>query len=146
MGSAISLKEQFLFVSNQRLDTLLNFALQVSGETVQSDEEHGWVEKLRQFEEESWPGIKFDLDERFPTVEEKKFWARVFDDVARRIFLRQLGNHEITYWQSSAIGDAYIIARMLIRAVQEIELAWHPNTENTREIEADNIGRTNIRV
>jgi len=140
------LKEQFLFVSNQRLDTLLNFALQVSGETVQSDEEHGWVEKLRQFEEESWPGIKFDLDERFPTVEEKKFWARVFDDVARRIFLRQLGNHEITYWQSSAIGDAYIIARMLIRAVQEIELAWHPNTENTREIEADNIGRTNIRV
>ena len=142
----ISLKDQFLWVSNQRLDTLLNFALQVSGETVQSDEEHGWVEKLRQFEEESWPGIKFDLDERFPTVEEKKFWARVFDDVARRIFLRQLGNHEITYWQSSAIGDAYIIARILTRAVQEVELAWHPKTENTREAEANPAGRINIRV
>jgi hypothetical protein len=51
----------------------------------------------------------------------------------------------INYCQSSAIGDAYIIARMLKRAVQEVELGWHPNTENIREADA-HFGRINIRV
>jgi hypothetical protein len=135
-----------LWVSNQRLSSLIAFALQVAQETACKDEERGYVERLRRFEEEAWPGIGFDLDERFPLVEEKKFWARVFHDVARRIFLRQLGNHESTFWQSSAIGDAYVTARMLTRAVQEIENAWHPETENTREGEADYSGRLNIRL
>jgi hypothetical protein len=133
-------------VSNQRLSTLIAFALQVGGESARTDEERGWVEKLRQFEEQAWPGIGFDLDERFPTVEEKKFWARVFHDVARRIFLRQLGNHEVTFWQSSAIGDAYVTARMLTRAVQEVENAWHPDTENSREADTHYAGRINVRV
>jgi hypothetical protein len=93
-----------------------------------------------------WPGIGFDLDARYPTIEEKKFWARVFHDVARRIFLRQLGNHEVTHWQSSAIGDAYVTARMLTRAVQEIEQAWHPETENARDADALNLGRINVRM
>jgi hypothetical protein len=145
MGGMISLKDQFLWVSNQRLSTLLDFALQVSEEAVRSDEERGWFERLRQFESESWPGIDFDLDEQFPTVEEKKFWAPVFHNVARRIFLRQLGNQEITFWQSSAIGDAYIIARMLTRAVQEVELGWASESENSREA-AEFYGRINIRV
>jgi hypothetical protein len=51
----------------------------------------------------------------------------------------------ITYWQSSAIGDAYIIVWMLKRAVQCIEPGWHPNTENIREADA-HFGRINIRV
>jgi len=101
--SDISLKDQFLWVSNQRLGTLIAFALQVGGELAHSDAERGWVNKLRTFENEAWPGIVFELDER--------------------IFIRQLGNHEVTFWQSSAIGDAYVTARMLTRAVQEIELA-----------------------
>jgi hypothetical protein len=146
VASDISHKDQFLWVSNQHLSTLIAFALQVGGETAGSDAERGWVEKLRQFEEQAWPGIGFDLDERFPTPEEKKFWARVFHDVARRIFLRQLGNHEVIFWQSSAIGDAYVTARMLTRAVQEVENAWHPETENTREGDAHHSGRINIRV
>jgi hypothetical protein len=145
VSSSISLKEQFLDVSNQRLSTLIAFALQLGGETARLDAEREWVEKLRQFEEEAWPGIGFDLDKRFPSVEEKKFWARVFDDVARRIFLRQLGNHDVTFWQSSAIGDAYVISRMLTRAVQEVELAWHPGTENTEE-GAVYRGRINVRM
>jgi hypothetical protein len=133
-------------VSNERLSSLIAFALQVGGETARSDEERGWVDQLRQFEDQSWPGIGFDLDERFPTVHQKKFWARVYHDVARRIFLRQLGNHEVTCWQSSAIGDAYVIARMLTRAVQEVENAWHPDTENSREGDEHQTGRFNIRV
>lgn len=146
MASDISLKDQFLWVSNQRLSTLIAFALQVGGEAARADTERGWVEKLRQFEEQAWPGIGLDLEERFPSVEEKKFWAQVFHDVAHRIFLRQVGNHDVTFWQSSAIGDAYVTARMLTRAVQEVENAWHPDTESTREGNAHNSGRINIRV
>ncbi len=146
MASDISLKDQFLWVSNQRLSSLIAFALQVSGETARTDAEQGWVEKLRQFEQQAWPGIGFDLDERFPSLEEKKFWARVYHDVARRIFLRQLGNHEVTFWQSSAIWDAYVTARMLTRAVQEVENAWHPDTENNREGDGPSHGRVNIRA
>jgi hypothetical protein len=146
LASDISLKNQFLWVSNSRLFNQIDFALQVGGEAARTDAERDSVEKLRQFQQYAWPGIGFDLDERFPTVDEKKFWSRVFHDVARRIFLRQLGNHEVTFWQSSAIGDAYVTARMLTRAVQEIENAWHPDTENGREDEAYHAGRINIRV
>jgi hypothetical protein len=41
----------------------------------------------------------------------------VFRDVSRRIFLGQLASHEVTFWQSRAIGNACVIARMLTRAV-----------------------------
>jgi hypothetical protein len=146
VASDISWKDQFLWVANRRLTGLMAFALQVGGEAARSDSERGWVGNLRRFDEQAWPGIGFDLDERFPNVEEKKFWARVFHDVARRIFLRQLGNQEVTFWQSSAIGDAYVIARMLTRAVQEVENAWHPDTENRREGEEYESGRINVQL
>jgi hypothetical protein len=146
VSSDISLKDQFLWVSDQRLDTLIAFALQVGGETARSEAERQWVEKLRRFDEQAFPGISFDLDQRFPDIEEKKFWARVYHDIARRIFLRQIGNHAETFWQSSAIGDAYITARMPTRAVQEVELAWHPATQNLAEADTSHSGQINIRV
>jgi hypothetical protein len=148
LASDISLEDQFLWVSNERLSTLIAFALKVGGETAQSDEELRSVENLRQFDEQAWPGISFDLEDRFPTIAEKKFWARVFHDLAHRIFLRQLGNQEVTSWQASAIGDAYVVSRMLARAVQEAEPIWHPDRESTREGEGDgdSSGRINIYV
>ena len=136
MSSEISYKGQSVWVSNRRLSTLTTFALQVGGESAQSDVEREWVNKLRKFDEQAWPGIDFDLEERFPSLEEKKFWARIYQDIARRIFLRQLGNQEVTFWQSSAIGDAYAIARMLTRAVQEVDRAWHATSENHQEGDA----------
>jgi hypothetical protein len=146
LASDITLKDQYLWVSNRRLSALLAFAIQVGAEASATEAERGWVEKLRTFEDQAWPGLGLDLEAQFPTVEEKKYWARVFHDVARRIFLRQLGNHEVTYWQSSAIGDAYVTARLLTRAVQEVEHAWHPSTENTREADAPDAGQINIRL
>jgi len=146
VASEISWQDQFLWVANKRLSALLAFALKVGGESAQSQLEGGWVESLRRFDAEAWPGIGFDLDERFPSVEEKKFWARVFHDVARRIFLRQLGNQDVSSWQSSSIGDAYVAARMLTRAVQEVESAWHPDTENLREGGGCETGQINVRL
>jgi hypothetical protein len=70
----------------------------------------------------------------------------VYQNVAQSIFLHQLGNHEVTNWQASAIRDAYVIARMLMRAVQAVEAAWHPDKENYREDGGEHAGRINIRV
>lgn len=136
MGSDIVLKDQFFGVSNRRFNTLVLFALDVSEALANTDERREWRAKLDRFYDESWPGIIFDLDEQFPTVPEKKFWARVYRDVAQRIFLREIGIHDRLTWQSSAIGDAYIISRMLTRAVQLQELGWHP--------EDDDEGRINV--
>jgi hypothetical protein len=146
LSSCISVKDQFLWVSNQRLSSLITFALQVGEEMARAAEERSWVEKLRQFAGQAWPGIDFDLEERFPNVEEKKFWTRVYHNVDQGIFLHQLGNHEVTNWQASAIGDAYVIARMLTRAVQEVETAWHPDKEHCREDDGDDARQINIRV
>lgn len=147
MASQIHLGEQFLFVSNYRLSSLIEFALDVGTKAAATEYERECVEQLRQFSEQAWLGINFDLNRRFQTIDEKRFWAGVFRDVARRIFLRQLGNnHVISFWQSSAIGDSYIIARMLTRAVQEIENGWHPRTDDSKEAEAFFSGPIHIRV
>jgi hypothetical protein len=147
VSSEISLKDQYIWVSNQRFSTLLAFAVEVGGEQARTDEERRAVERLRRFaDEEARPGTSFDLDERFPEVAEKKFWAGIFHDIGRRIFLRQIGHHDVTFWQSSAIGDAYVIARLLTRAVHDVEVGWHPDTENAREASAHDSGRINVRL
>ena len=146
VSSEISLKDQSLWVSNVRLGALLVFAREVAAKMARSDQEREWVKSLRQFEEEAWPGIDFDLEARFPSLEEKKFWARVYDEVANRIFLRQIGNQAVTSWQSSAIGDAYVIARMLTRAIQETERGWHPVADNPAKEEPYNSGPINVRL
>lgn len=118
MSINIELRDQFISVSNQRFNTLLSFVLDVAGSTSATAEEREYLCRLtRWYEQEHFPGCIFDMDELFPTPEEKRFWARCFQDVARRMFLRELGNHGIDDWQPSAIGDAYITSRVLMSAV-----------------------------
>ena len=132
MASDISIGEQYLWVANRRLSSLVAFALEVARDDATTEQEKEYVAKLKRWDEkEHWPGCGFDLHERFPTVDEKKFWSRCFFNVARRIFRRELGNQDIHFWQCGAIGDAYVTARMLTSAVQkETETSWHPDTED----------------
>jgi len=95
--------------------------------------------------ESAWPGISFDLAACFPTTGERKWWARVFHVVARRIFLRTLGNQDDQTWQPSMIGDAYVVARMLTHAAQLTEGAWHPSTQDPHETDAYVNGLIRIR-
>ncbi|KYF73011.1 hypothetical protein BE15_47205 [Sorangium cellulosum] len=133
MSSCISIGEQFIHVSNARLCTIVAFAIEVGSETASTESERASLATLRSFEANLWPGVDLDLDEVFPSLDEKKFWARVFFTVGHRIFLHRLGNHDVTSWQASTIGDTYVMARMLARAVQEIELGWYPETEAADE-------------
>jgi hypothetical protein len=135
MASDISIDEQYLWVANRRLSSLITFVLEVAADAVNTAQEKDYVAKLKLWDEtEHWPGCGFDLHERFPTVDEKKFWSRCFFNVARRIFRREIGNQDVLFWQCGAIGDAYITARMLTSAVQkETKTSWHPDTEDTAE-------------
>jgi hypothetical protein len=146
VSCCISLKDQFLWVSNQRFSTLLDFALQIGSEKALSDFERSWVTKLTEFQANAWPGIDFDLGKEFAEIDEKKFWAVVFHDVARRIFLRHLGNHEVTFWQCSTISNAHVIARLLTGAIFEVESGWRPNTEDAQEGESFYSDPTNLRI
>jgi hypothetical protein len=63
---------------------------------------------------------EIDVEKSFASREERKFWARVFFDLAYLIFLREIGNQEVTFRQYSAVGDAYLLGRMITRSVQEL--------------------------
>lgn len=141
MASDITLDDACLGVANRRL-----FGLLVGAESADTDTARGWVTKLRESNENAWPGIGLDLAEQFPTAEEKWFWASLYGEVADRIFLRPLGNQEVVTWQSSCIGDAYVIARLLTRSAQHAGPggAWHPDTPDPSE--THHVGRVDLRL
>lgn len=136
MSSAICYKDQFCYVSNKRFDALVSFAIEVGENEAKNDEEVGYVETLKyKRNNEFWNGYDLYIEKDFSATNERKFWARCLFNVAHLIFNRKFGNNDISFWQASAIGDAYIFARMLTRSVQEEELGWHPET--IASIEAD---------
>lgn len=147
MATDISIGEQYLWVANRRLSSLVAFVLEVGVLTATNAEEQGYVAKLKNWDKtEHYPGCGFDLNERFPNVDEKKFWSRCFFNVARGIFLREIGQQDVQFWQSAAIGDAYIIARMLTSAIQkETRTSWYPDTDDNADAQ-EHYDRINIQT
>ena len=135
MASAISFQDQFFYVSNQRFRSLIEFGLEVGQRTAEIDTERSYVSALTERSDAFYPGYDFAIQREFPSRDERKFWARVFFDLAHLIFRREIGSHDVTFWQYSAVGDAYLLGRMITRSVQEEEQAWHPKT--MASIEAD---------
>lgn len=123
MSTDISYKGESFWVSNQRLSTLIAFAIELGDGLAVSSEEKAFVQRLRDAKQsgELFPGCSFDLHERFPTVAAKRFWSHVFREVSQGVFLRRVGNHEIDTWQAAAICDSQLIARMLTNAVRAAE-------------------------
>jgi hypothetical protein len=145
VSSDISIDDQFLWVSNMRLFGLVELACEVGRHLANGEEETAYVARLSEFAEGAFPGISFDLAASFPTTSEKKWWAHVFHVVARRVFLRTLGNQDDQTWQPSMIGDAYVVARMLTHAVQVTERGWYPSKADPNEIDAYTNGPLRIR-
>ena len=138
MASDIAIGDQYFWVSNRRLRMLVEFVVEIARDLDRSPIEDEYIERLANWvENEYWSGQTFDLAERFPTVEEKKFWAKCFFNLARRIFLSEIGNLEADFWQTGAIGEAYLTARMLCFAVREqTGDSWYPETENEKSKQA----------
>ena len=138
MASDIAIGDQYLWVSNQRLRTLVEFVVEVARGLERSTEEDDYVDRLNNWiEHEYWSGLTFDLAERFPTVDEKKFWAKCFFDLGRKIFFREIGNLDADFWQAGAIGESYMTARMLCFAIREqTGDTWYPETEDRKSSQA----------
>jgi len=144
MASAIKYHDQFFYVSNQRFSSLIEFGLEVAEKAAETDAERSYVSKLRERFAGFYPGYDLAIEREFPSRDERKFWARVFFDLAHLIFRREVGNHEVTFWQYSAVSDAYLLGRMITRSVQEEELGWHPKT--MASIEADAFHQKGVNV
>jgi hypothetical protein len=146
MSSAIKYHDQFFYVSNQRFSALIEFGLDVGTRITETEIERTYVSKLRARSADFYPGYDFAIESEFPNRDERKFWARVFFDLAYLIFRREIGTHEATFWQYSAVGDAYLIGRMITRSVQEDELGWHPKTMASIDADAFQQKGVNVRL
>lgn len=135
MASCISYLDQFFYISNQRFCSLIEFGLEVGQKSAETDVEESYVTGLRVRSGAFYSGYDLAIEREFPSRDERKFWARVFFDLAHLIFRREIGNQDVAFWQYSAVGDAYLLGRMITRSVQEEELAWHPKT--LASVEAD---------
>ena len=144
MASCISYNDQFFYVSNQRFHSLIKFGLDVGQKSAETDIERFYVSGLRERSDAFYPGYDLAIEQEFPTRDERKFWARVFFDLAHLIFRREIGNQDTTFWQYSAVGDAYLLGRMITRSVQEEEQAWHPKT--LASVEADAFYKKGVNV
>ena len=146
MASAISFKDQFFYVSNQRFHSLIEFGMEVGEKTATTDEDKSFVSDLRKRSDAFYPGYDFAIEREFPSLIESKFWARVFFELAHLIFRREIGNQEDTFWQYSAVGDAYLFGRVITRSVQEEEQAWLPTTMASIETDAFHKKGVNLRL
>jgi hypothetical protein len=124
MASAFRYHDQFFYVSNRMFFRLIELGLDVG----HTDEEKAYVSGLRERNASFYPGYDLVIEREFQSREERKFWALVFFDLAYLIFRREIGQHDVTFWQYSTVGDAYLLARMITRSVQEEKAAWHPKT------------------
>lgn len=130
MSSRVSYQDQFLWMSNREFDSMMDFLLEVGTESAVAPDERAMVARLSEARSGFFSGYGFDLEKEFPTVEERKFWARCFHNLARAIFLRKVGNQEADCWQSAAIANAHFMARFLTQAVGEVEPRWCPVTDD----------------
>jgi hypothetical protein len=134
VASDIYWNDQHVWVSNVVLNRLLDYAEEVGRAKAKDDQERAIVEKLTAWRViKYFPGINFDLNEVFPTDAEKMLWACWFQDIARHVFLRRLGTHELTFWQSETIAVAYMTGRWLTDAVRQANREWYPETEDSLE-------------
>lgn len=146
MASCISYQDQFFYVSNQRFHSLIEFGLEVGQRSAETDVERSHVAGLRERSTAFYPGYDLAIEQEFPTRDDRKFWARVFFDLAHLIFTREIGNQDVAFWQYSAVGDAYLLGRMITRSVQEEEQAWYPKTLASVEADAFYQKGVNVRL
>ncbi|MCE5229890.1 hypothetical protein LLG95_09875 [bacterium] len=105
----------------------LDWAIEVAEKTARNDRERNYtVEFKKRYEETYFPGKDFHVEEEIPSIDERKFWARVFFDTMLAIYNRELGNATNTCWQTTAIGIIYIVARMITQSVRDVEPHWRP--------------------
>ena len=104
MASAFKYHDQFFYVSNRTFFRLIDFTLEVGSRIAETDLERSFVSGLRKRSEAFYPGYDLAIERDFPTRDERKFWARVFFDLAYLIFRREIGMSAVTQTDPSRVG------------------------------------------
>ncbi len=114
MAVRVSRGDQYLFVSNARMGSLVGLGLEVAEQLMETAEERAATAALRTADEEGrWTWDDFAIERVFPDLAVRAFFARVFEELAQRMYLREIGDHTSRQdWQASFIGDACWLARM----------------------------------
>jgi len=114
---------------------LVDFAIEIA-ERSASPDERPYLERMKQLSKEFWPGRGIEIVRDFPELAERKFWSRVFFDVSRAIFDRQVGNQEHKFWQAQAIHQAHAAGLVFLESVREGSPEWSPDTLDGREFDS----------
>jgi hypothetical protein len=134
MSCSIKFKDLDLHLSNLGFARLSDYGFQIAEQTAKP-EEQGFVKRMKQLRQEEWCGRGWNIAVDFPSIEERKFWSRVFFDTSRIIFERKVGGDDQRhiYWQAAAIYVAFSAGVLFQRAVQADERGWEPSTIDKRE-------------
>ena len=136
MACQIRYKQRFVQLNNMLFSRLVDFAIEVAERSAISDE-HPYLDKMKQMRDhEFWPGRGIEIVRDFPHVAERMFWSRVFLDLSRAIFDRQVGEHSHKFWQAQTIHLAYDAGMVFLEAVREDAPEWFPDTLDGREYDS----------
>ena len=103
--------------------------------TTSSEGEQAYIFRLKERKASFYPEYDLAIERESSCKEERKFWARVFYDLAHLIFCRQIESQDTTFWQYSAIGDATCWAGCLHGQSKKKSRRWHPR--KIAEVEAE---------
>lgn len=135
MACEITFGDRSVQLNNMQFAGLIDFAIEVAERTAPR-EEHYHIEHMKRLRAETfWPGRGIEIEIDFPTVEQRKFWARVFLDTARMIFERLLGTHEYLFWQAQRMHQAYSTGLLFEFAVDSVHNKWRADTIDRREFD-----------
>jgi hypothetical protein len=114
-----------LHVQNREARGLIEFAIDTARAYEEASSDAGEIRRISAwYENQFWDGMGVDVAELFPDIASRRFWCRVFFDVARRVFRRELGNRDVCFWQANYIGNAVIVGRMLLQAAKDVDPKW----------------------
>ena len=130
MGVCFSFKESGFGVSNLLFNRLHGLGLEIA-ERIATADERQFVEVIK--DRVYWPGRDVDITEDYPTLDEQKFWCRVYFELSRAIFERLVGEHEHQFWQANTIYLSYKLGLLFREAVYDAEKNWYPKTTDGQE-------------
>ena len=131
MSSIIFFKDQDVQCSNGGLAALIAWSLEVGADMASTKYQFRECNRLSTMHAngEFWRGRDLDIEDVYPEVEQQKFWSIVFNEIAERIFRREIGHQEQQDWQAWMIYKAISVSRLFVEAVHGCEPRWHPGSE-----------------
>lgn len=135
MACEIEFKDRAVQLNNKQFSRLINFAIEIA-DAVRDPSTVRYVDHLTYLQAKVFfPGRGIEVEEDFPDIEERKFWAGILLDTSRAIFDRRIGVHDHSFWQAQAIHQAHATGLLFQHSVRESEPRWSADSIDRREFD-----------